>query len=120
MTPEERRQMNRYRIEPPSCSVDQVTVSAQVQREGEQVRVVVVVSRPDGLAALGPHDVEAVLRASGRAFQVLEAPGRVLPEFGGSLGNSVNARFLFAAPGVPDTLDVRVQGTHCAFRIVEA
>ncbi|MBV9778566.1 MAG: hypothetical protein JOY62_01220 [Acidobacteriaceae bacterium] len=87
-----------------------------------ECEVTVVFSRADNLAPLEAHDVEAqLLDARGTPLQLLERPSGNLVEFGGTLGNSVNALFRFqSSGGAPSEALVSYRGESVRFQIVAA
>ena len=109
-------------LEPARASVDDMTVTAQVNPVGTAWEVVVVFSRLNQQPSMEAAEVQVQLLASdGEAMDLLEAPESVLPEFEGGLGTSVNARYRFgklASP--PAQLIVRLRTKEVAFRLVPA
>ena len=109
-------------LEPPRASMDDMTVTAQVKPVGTAWEVVVVFSRPNEQPPMGAAEVQVQMLASdGEALDMLEAPKGLLPEFGGGLGTSVNARYRFGKGASPLAhLIVRYGTKEVAFRLVSA
>jgi hypothetical protein len=109
-------------LEPPRVSVDDMTVTAQVKQVGTVWEVVVVFSRLSEQPPMGAAEVQVQLLASdGEAMDLLEAPKGGLPEFGGGLGTSVNARYRFGKRTLPPAhLIVRHRTKEVDFRLVPA
>jgi hypothetical protein len=109
-------------LEPPRMSMDNMTVTAQVKLAETVWEVVVVFSRPNEQPPMGAAEVQVQMLASdGEALDILEAPKGLLPEFGGGLGTSVNARYRFGKGASPPThLIVRHRTKEVAFRLVSA
>jgi hypothetical protein len=107
-------------LEPARASINDMTVTAQVKAAGTAWEVVVAFSRLNELPPMEAAEVEVrLLAADGEALDLLEAPGGVLPEFGGGLGTSVNARYRFRKrPSLPTDLIVRHRTAEVTFRLL--
>ena len=97
------------------------TVGAQVGRVSPHGAwdVVVLVSRAANQPPIDAAEVQADLTdRSGAVLPLVLAPTGPLPEAGGSLGVSANARFQFADRGAPAAaLTVRLGGAALRFRL---
>ena len=97
------------------------TVGAQVGRVSPHGAwdVVVLVSRAANQPPIDAADLRAELTdRNGAALPLLLAPTGILPEAGGSLGMTANARFQFADRGAPAAaLTVRLGGAALRFRL---
>lgn len=109
-------------LEPRRTSMDDMTVTALVKPAGTAWEVVVVFSRPNEQPPMGAAEVQVqMLTSDGEALDILEAPKGLLPEFGGGLGTSVNARYRFGKSASPPAhLRVRHGTKEVAFRLVSA
>lgn len=109
-------------LEPPRASMNDMTVTALVKSVETAWEVVVAFSRPNERPPMGAAEVRVqMLAADGEALDVLEAPKGLLPEFGGGLGTSVNARYRFGKGASPPArLIVRYGTKEVAFRLVSA
>jgi hypothetical protein len=110
------------KLEPARASVEDMSVTAQVRQVGMAWEVVVAFSRLNGMPPMSGNEVNARLFAStGESLDLLEAPHGLLPEFGGGLGTSVNARYRFdACASFPARLVIRYKATELSFRLTPA
>lgn len=108
--------------EPARAPLGDMAVTAQIKGMGPAWEVVVAFSRANDLAPVSADDVETrLLSSDGGALDLLEAPTGLLPEFGGGLGTSVNARYRFdRRDALPEQLIVRYGSTEVAFRLGSA
>jgi hypothetical protein len=106
-------------VEPASISLGESIVSADIclDRVHDRWEVLVVFTRPPNQAPMQGQDVDAQLfDVHERKLKVLEHPSGPLVEFGGSLGNSVNALFRFQNLGVaPSRLLITYQSQAVCF-----
>ena len=109
-------------LEPPRASMNDMTVTALVKSVETAWEVVVVFSRPSERPPMEAAEVQVQMLASDReALDILESPKGLLPEFGGGLGTSVNARYRFGKGASPPAhLIVRHGIKEVAFRLVSA
>lgn len=109
-------------VEPKTSSLAGMSVSASLSRGESSAgwEVTAVFARAPNLPPLHGEDVSVqLLDPQGKSMNILESPSKVLPEFGGSLGNSANAHFRFENSGVaPAELVVTYRGEATRFRIV--
>jgi hypothetical protein len=114
--------MDPVRTEPFSIAAGPVEVSADIghDRATDTWNVTVVLTRAAGHLPVDAGDVSIqMLDAEGRPFEVTRRPTGPLPEAGGSLGVSANARFGLRGPGrLPDRLVVTYRGSTPHFRIL--
>lgn len=110
-----------YRLDPPSRSVPDATVSGSLQRAADgSWDLSLGIMRAADLPPLDASAVGAVLAdAAGRGLTVAQSLAGPLPEGGGSLGMSANARFRFLDHGTaPASLVVRLHGSELRFRLL--
>jgi hypothetical protein len=109
-------------LEPARAPMGDMTVTAQVKPAGSTWEIVVVFSRLNEQPAMAAAEVQVqLLTADGEALDLLEAPEGILPEFGGGLGTSVNARYRFGKrPLPPARLIVRHGTKEVAFALAPA
>lgn len=104
-----------------AATVAGMSVSAQINADesGKDWKVKIVFMRPDGAPPMHGSDVEVeLLDSHGGRLKRLEGPRGDLIEVGGSLGNSVNADFVFGTSDAhPSKLLVGYQGQSAAFTI---
>ena len=109
-------------LNPPSAPMDDMTVTAQVKPMETAWEVIVVFSRANAQPPMVAAEVQVqLLAAGGEGLDILEAPKGFLPEFGGGLGTSVNARYRFGMGASPPAhLIVRHGTKELIFRLVSA
>jgi hypothetical protein len=114
--------MTELTVEPKTSSLGGMSVSASLNRGESHAGwdVTIVFARAPNLPPLQGEEVSVqLLDSQGKSMSILERPSKVLPEFGGSLGNSANAHFHFESSGVtPAELVVTYRGEVTRFRIV--
>ncbi|HSR98995.1 MAG TPA: hypothetical protein VLM79_18195 [Kofleriaceae bacterium] len=110
----------RWKLDPARASLDDMTVTAQVESGETMLEVVVVFSRPNGKPPMPASTVDVqVFDTQGHALALLNSPNGMLPEFGGGLGTSVNARYRFSMRSdPPGRLVVRYGGKELTFQLV--
>lgn len=110
-----------YRLDPPSRSVPDATVSGSLQRAADgSWELSLGIMRAADQPALDAAAVAAAMADStGRSLTLSQSPAGPLPEGGSSLGMSANARFRFQDHGAPPaSLMVRLQGAELRFRLL--
>jgi hypothetical protein len=105
---------------PARSSMGDMTVTGRVRIVGQVWEVVVVLSRPAGTQPIAAAEVQVqLIAANGELMELLDGPRGPLPEFGGGLGTSVNARYRFGSRmSLPERLIIRHQTKEIAFRLV--
>ena len=113
-----------FAMEPRALTVAGMSVLPQMSadRSGDLWNVTIVFSRSAGLPAMQGQDVDVqLIDSNGAVMPVVERPSGPLVEFGGSLGNSVNAAFSFRSSHLePKELVVTYQGEAGRFRVVSS
>ena len=111
-----------FALEPRTSTVAGMSVLAQVtaDKSKDSWDVTIVFSRAVGLPPMQAEEVDAqLIDTRGKAKPVVERPSGPLVEFGGSLGNSVNASFRFHDSRLePGELVVTCRGETARFRVV--
>ena len=111
-----------WKLDPARAALDDMTVTAQVQSGETILEVVVVFSRPNGKPPMPASAVDVqVFDTQGHALALLNSPNGMLPEFGGGLGTSVNARYRFSMrSSPPGRLVVRHGGKEVTFPLIRS
>ena len=111
-----------WKLDPARASLDDMTVTAQVQSGETTLEVIVVFSRANGEPPMPASAVDAqVFDTQGGALALLNSPSGMLPEFSGGLGSSVNARYRFSMrSSPPGRLVVRHGGKEVTFQLISS
>ena len=112
-------------LEPATIDLDSESLAGRLELEedGSAWTAIVLVlrhrGRHAGAGAVAGEDVSAQLLDSGaKPFPLESSPTGPLPEIGGGLGVSANARFCFRATGAkPAELVVDYAGRTCRFQV---
>jgi hypothetical protein len=90
--------------DPNRAALDEMSVTVRVESDGAQLEVIVALSRPNGRPPMESAELRVqVLDSDGVPLPLLEAPKGFLPEFGGGLGATLNARYRFSKQASPPT-----------------
>ena len=113
---------NELTLEPKSASLGGMSVVAKLAPDpsADRWEATIVFSRAPDAPLMSGKDVDVqLLDAGGSPLKVLDRPPGPLPEVGGSLGNSANARFHFERSKLePAELAVTYGGETVRFRVV--
>jgi hypothetical protein len=109
-------------VEPWSRDLADASVTAVLEPgpHGDELTVVVAISRANGLPPLAGEDLDVrVVGTDGEPWALVEPPSGPLVEVGGGLGVTANARARFRSGDAPPAeLHVSLHGSHEQFRIV--
>jgi hypothetical protein len=110
-----------YAVYPQARTLPDSTITAQVRRHPKDAawHVLILITRAPDRSPIDAAEVQArLVDENGAALPVLLGPLGPLPEAGGSLGVSANARFQFADRGTRlAELVVQVHGAEVRFRL---
>lgn len=107
-------------LSPESAVLNNMTVTAVVRSIGTSWEVIIVFSRHSEQSAMFADDLWVGLYDErGAPLALVQTPEGLLPEFGGGLGSSVNARYLFEKHELPAArLMVRHKSEQAAFQLM--
>ncbi|TGX52357.1 hypothetical protein E5A73_16315 [Sphingomonas gei] len=108
-------------ITPAQLEIESVIVSLDLAGGPGRWILTVMLSRRAGSAPLPSTDVAvSATRDEGREMLPLEQPQADLTEFGGSLGTTASARYVFAGEAWPRAVTVRMADGVADFAVAEA
>lgn len=107
-------------LSPESAVLNNMTVTAVVRSFGTFWEVTVVFSRQNEQPPMVADDLwVGMYDKRGTPLALAEAPKGLLPEFGGGLGSSVNARYRFEKHALPLVrLVIRYKSEQAAFQLM--
>ena len=106
---------------PTHLKVGEATVSARVRLLDGHWELIVLINRAPEQPPLATADLQVQMLAEDHSpMPLLSAPqGQVLPEAGGGLGTTANARYRFdAGRGRPAQLVIQWRSTELTFRLL--
>ena len=110
-----------FTITPARLEIDNAIVSLDLAGGPEHWVVTVMLSRPPESAPLSATDLAVrAIGPDGSETPPFEQPAGNLTEFGGSLGTTANARYVFAGKAWPRSVTVRFADRVAEFAVSAA